>query len=274
MKEHDKDEIDIIDEDLYEEIDEDELYELVQEEKRKAWEKARMEKESHQSKRPFPKWIFWLVAGVMVINIIAVLPNTFSIPALDFLVTSAKLSTDEDTAARKKAVVVVEAGESRGTGFAVSEKGLILTNHHVIEGEKRIAVAFTEEGLFEAEVVKRYPDIDLALLRIEGSGLPYLELAEEGAGRTNEKVSFIGNPLSFTNIANEGVLIGYTQLSNWEVPVWMMDAPVYRGNSGSPVLNQEGKVIGVVFATLDDPEEGRVGLAVPIEYYLEKGESP
>ena len=57
-------------------------------------------------------------------------------------------------------------------------------------------------------------------------------------------------------------------LSDWDVPVVMMKAPVYRGNSGSPVLNKDGKVIGVIFATLDHDEHGRVGLFVPIDEYL------
>ncbi|MBN9656114.1 trypsin-like peptidase domain-containing protein [Halobacillus sp. GSS1] len=263
---------DIIDEDLYEEIDDEELYELVQEEKRKAYERERIEKEQRKEKRPFPKWIFWLIAFMMVLNIVAVLPNTFSIPAIDFLMTSAKLSTNEKVQTYKESVVVVEAGQSKGTGFAFTEDGNILTNHHVIEDEKRISVGFRDDGLFDAEVIASYPEVDLAVLDVEGENLPHLELADEAAFDDREHVYFIGNPLKFTGIANEGNVIGYKQLSDWDQQVLMLDAPIYRGNSGSPVINDQGEVIGVVFATLHDDDEGRVGLAVPIDYYYEQTE--
>ncbi|CDQ21174.1 S1C family serine protease [Halobacillus karajensis] len=272
MNEQDRENKDVIDEDLYEEIDEEELYELVQEEKRKAYEQERIDKEEQKVKRPFPKWIFWLIAMMMILNIVAVLPNTFSIPAIDFLITSAKLSTDEKVKTYKESVVVVEAGESKGTGFAFTSEGHILTNHHVIEGEKRISVGFPEDGLFGAEVTASYPEVDLAVLDVGGDELPYIELAERTTFEDGEHVYFIGNPLKFTGIANQGNVIGYKALSDWNREVLMLDAPIYRGNSGSPVINNEGKVIGVVFATLHDNVEGRVGLAVPIDYYHERAE--
>ncbi|MCP3032422.1 serine protease [Halobacillus sp. A1] len=273
MSKYDDERKDIIDDDLYEEIDEEEMYELVQAERREALEKARREKQSPKEKRPFPKWIFYLIAFMMVMNIVAVLPNTFSIPAVDFLITSAKLSTDDDIKEFKRSIVVVDAGESKGTGFSISDDGTILTNHHVIEGERRISVGFQEEGLYQAEVVESFPDIDLAILQVEGGGFPSLDLADETSFEESEPFSFIGNPLSFTGVANEGTIIDYIELKNWEEPVLMLDAPVYRGNSGSPVINEEGEVIAVVFATLREDEHGRVGLAVPIDYYYEKLEA-
>ena len=270
MNDREDDKHDIIDEDLYEEIDDEELYELVQEERQKAYERERLKKEELKSRRPFPKWIFWLIAIMMVTNIVAVLPNTFSIPAVDFLMTSAKLSSDEQVKEYKQSVVVVEAGQSKGTGFAIKEDGTILTNHHVIEDEKRISVAFPEQGLYQAEVVEQYPEVDLAVLKADGEDFPHLNLADETVFEENDHVYFIGNPLRFTGIANQGTVIGYKNLSDWNQPVLMLDAPIYKGNSGSPVINESGEVIAVVFATLHDDAEGRVGLAVPIDYYYEK----
>ncbi|MFG6149599.1 S1C family serine protease [Halobacillus sp. B23F22_1] len=270
MADRDEHKKDIIDEDLYEDIDEEEMYELVQEEKRKAIEKARSEKKS-TVKRPFPKWVFYFIACMMVA---AILPNTFSLPAFDFLVTSAKLSTNDQIAKYKESVVVVEAGESKGTGFAVSADGLILTNHHVIEEKRRISVSFPESGLHEAEVVEEMPDIDLAVLKVEGNDFSYLPLAEETVFDPDEEFSFIGNPLNFTGIANQGTIIDYTELSNWDRPVLMLDAPIYRGNSGSPVINEDGEVIAIVFATSRKEEHGRVGLAVPVDYFYEESDSP
>jgi len=270
MDQKDKKEHDIIDEDLYEEMDDEELYELVQEERRKALERAKERKEE-VPKRPFPKWAFWLIAVVLLFNVFALLPQTFSIPAIDFLMTSARLSTNEDIQAYKKAVVTIETKDSKGTGFSITDTGTIITNYHVIEDDESVTVAFSDEGLYTAEVDQVYPEIDLAVLQVNsGHNLPYLTLAEEAEFEENEPIRFIGNPLRFNGIANEGTIIGYTPLSDWEEEVLMIEAPVYRGNSGSPIINQEGKVIGVIFATLDHDSYGRVGLFIPIEYFHER----
>ena len=260
--------LDIIDEDLYEEIDDDELLEILEQERQRVIEKEKAEKEK-PSRRPFPKWAFWMIAGAMFLNVIAIFPQTFSIPAIEFLITSAKLSVDPAIDEYQDSVVVVSAGNSKGTGFSISPEGTIITNNHVVEGEKVISIAFPEEGLFAAEVVATYPSIDLAVLQVDGVELPFLELAEATRFDSKERIHFIGNPLRFNGIANQGNIIGYTDLKNWDQQVLMLDAPIYRGNSGSPVINQHGKVIGVIFATLKHDQHGKVGLAVPIDYYYQ-----
>ncbi|WP_208589907.1 S1C family serine protease [Gracilibacillus suaedae] len=265
MKHSNDKEWDIIDEDLYEEIDSEEMYELVQEERQKLKEKEN--KETDQKKKPLvPRWGIWLIAIAMFIQVIAILPQTFSIPAIEFIQTSARLMQDETVQQYREAVVVIEGEDNKGTGFAISEDGYIITNYHVIEDQPRITVAFQEEGLYKGEVIETYPEMDLALLDIEAENLPFLDLSDQNSEDQLDNVLFIGNPLRFNGIANEGDLIGKTQLSSWEKPVYMLDAPVYRGNSGSPVLNEQGKVVAVVFATQKNGEHGRVGLAVPIEY--------
>src|SRR5690625_298444 len=263
----DQKEHDIIDEDLVEDIDDEEMYELVQEARKEALERSRQQKENPSTKRPFPRWAFWLIAIAMTFNVFALLPQTFSIPAIDFLITSAKLSTQEDIKEYKKSVVVIESGDSRGTGFSISSDGTILTNHHVIEGEETVVVAFPDEGLFNADVVDTYPSIDLAVLEVDGQELPYLELASEAVFEQDEHVHFIGNPLRFQGIANEGTIIDYIQLGDWDEEVLMIRAPIYRGNSGSPIININGQVIGIVFATLTQEKHGKVGLFIPIDYY-------
>ena len=258
-----------IDERLQEEIDDDELQELVLEAQREARLKDAQEK-SRKTKRPFPKWMFWLMAIVLFINTFAAIFEIYSIPAIEFLKTSARLSAEETIATYKKSVVVVLSGDSKGTGFSISSDGTILTNYHVVEGYDTVIVAFPDDGRFTAKVVKIYPEVDLAVLETNGENLPHLQLAKETKFEPNAPITFIGNPLGFAGIANEGNIIDYIKLRNWEEPVVMMKAPVYRGNSGSPVLNQDGQVIGVVFATLEHETHGKVGLFVPIdEFYRE-----
>src|SRR5699024_1099250 len=100
--------------------------------------------------------------------------------------------------------------------------------------------------------------------------VPYLTLAKQTSFTQHESVYFIGNPLNFHGIANKGTVLDYTRLQSWSKDVIMMKAPVYRGSSGSPVINDRGEVIGVVFATTENNEYGKVGLFIPIDYYWEK----
>src|SRR5699024_10374410 len=126
----DKRDHDIIDDDLYEELDEEELYELVEQERQRALARAQEDK-NKKPRRRFPKWVFWLIAGVMVLNVASLIPRTFSIPAIDFLITSAKLSTQDDIQTYNKSVVVIETDDSRGTGFSISADATFITNHYV-----------------------------------------------------------------------------------------------------------------------------------------------
>lgn len=263
---------DVIDEDLYEEIDDEELIELVETERINALKRAQENREQKKPKRPFPKWVFWLIAIMMMANVFAFFPKVISVPAVEFLITSSKLSLQEDIRTYKKAVVVIEAGESRGTGFSINGDGTIITNHHVVEGKKSVTVAFPEEGLQKAEVVATYPSVDLAVLNANGEGFPSLDLAKNPKSDKGDLIYFVGNPLRFQGIANKGTIIEETLLPDWQKPVIMIDAPVYHGNSGSPVINQNGKVIGVVFATLESQEHGKVGLFIPIEYFYSSHE--
>lgn len=255
---------DIIDEDLYEDIDEEEMYEILQEKKRELRE--RQINEEQKPKRPFPKWVFWLIAIFMVINISAAIPNFFSLAAIDFLKTSAQLLINDDVQEYRESIALIDTGESKGTGFTYTSDGYILTNYHVIDRPGRIIVYLPDDGPYSATIEKTFPDIDLAILKIDGENLPHLKLANEAVFERGEHFYFIGNPLSFSGIANEGEIIGWSDAS-LETEVMMLQAPVYRGNSGSPVINHTGEVIGVIYATRQSDEHGKVGLAIPIEAF-------
>jgi len=210
-----------------------------------------------------------LMAGVLALmlcaQVLAVLPQMFSLAAVRFLTTSAKLSQSEVVQEYKQSVVVIRSGGSKGTGFVVSEDGLIVTNRHVVDGGAP-NVHFADGRVYRGTVLAIDDDVDLAVLDIEAHGLPALTLADAYDGAEDVPVYIIGNPLFFNGIANEGVTWGL--LAERDPPLMAIDAPVYKGNSGSPVLTKEGQVIGVVFATSMLERDGRnhrIGLAVPVE---------
>src|SRR5699024_11658319 len=84
---------------------------------------------------------------------------------------------------------LIETEDSKGTGFAITEDGTILTNYHVIEGEETVTVAFLDEGLFTADVVDTYPSIDLAVLQADGEGFPFLDLDRKSTRLNSSHVS-------------------------------------------------------------------------------------
>src|SRR5690625_5285324 len=114
---------------------------------------------------------------MMFLNLVALLPQIFSIPSIDFLKTSMKLSQQEHIQTYKQAVVVIETENSRGTGFAIAEDGVIITNDHDVADENSVTVAFPNNGLFTGDVVARYLDINLAVVQMQANVLPFLTLA-------------------------------------------------------------------------------------------------
>lgn len=252
------------------ELTEEEFLELVLEEQEKALAKAREERLNPQPKKPkkqkpFVRIVVWLMALTLAFSTFAVIFNVYSIPAIEFLKVSAQLSNQENIQTYKQSVVTIDTDSGKGTGFAVSDNGYIITNDHVIEDALTITVVFPDDSLYKAEIVESYEEYDLALLKVDAENLPFLSLSPSSEFRKNEPVYFIGNPLAFSGIANKGTVIGYTTAADIQPDIIMMDAPVYRGNSGSPVINENGHVIGIVFATGTREGHGKVGLFIPIE---------
>jgi serine protease Do len=223
-----------------------------------------------KKRRPFKtRLIIWLMSIGLLFSSFSIIFQIYSIPAIEFIKISAKLSQNDDIKRYKKSVVEISTGESKGTGFLISSDGLIVTNAHVIENAQKLSVIIPEFGLKSATLIDQFPDIDLAVLQVEGNDYPALTLAEQYDHTTNEQVHFIGNPLYFTNIANEGKIVG-TAMYSLSSEVVMLKAPVYKGNSGSPVMNLDGHVIGVIYATTTTEQNGKVGLFIPIDELLNR----
>ncbi|WP_096435110.1 S1 family peptidase [Alteribacter populi] len=201
-------------------------------------------------------------------NVFAFLPRLVNLPAIEFLSTSRELSENEDVQLYKESVVVVRGDTSKGTGFLISDNGYIMTNHHVIDDESFLTVTFEEGERYQADVIESDEELDIAILQIELEETDHHVLEFADSWEPDLPVYVIGNPLFFNFIANEGQLLGMR-----EDGILMLDAPIYRGNSGSPVINHDGKVVGVVYATSRVDYEGtqqKVGLIVSVEAFRDQ----
>lgn len=247
--------------DLYEDLEETEAY--IETRQKTGDKKGR--------NNVFMKLTVGVIAMFLVLTSVGTLINYFNIPSMEFLQKSKELSKQEQIQSYKEAVVTIETGHSKGTGFNVSEEGFIITNHHVIENAPNVNVYFPNGFFKKATVVDAYPNLDIAFLKIEAEeALPFLTLEEEKNWKKGDHITFIGNPLMHHQIANEGTLAGEKASSSLDKQAMLLDAPVYKGNSGSPVLNEEGNVIGVIYATTNMDMGGDrqvMGLAVPVVHF-------
>lgn len=157
----------------------------------------------------------------------------------------------------------VERGAQIGSGFLVGA-GLIVTNQHVIEGASQILVESlgeSDRSQVRARPAVTHPTVDLAVLnsKLTGEGLP---LGEFDRVEVGESVFVVGNPEGLQATFSKGIVSAVR--SREEASVLQITAPVSEGSSGGPVLNEQGKVIGVVYAVR--PQGQNLNFAVPISY--------
>lgn len=152
-----------------------------------------------------------------------------------------------------------------GSGFIIDRDGHILTNHHVIENAQRITVTLADGRSFRGEVVGADPAIDVALLKISGAqDLPEAPLGNSDDLRVGEWVCAIGNPLGYVHSVTVGVVsfIGRKLFDASLDDYIQTDAAINFGNSGGPLINSRGQVIGINAAV--SSRTSSIGFAVPI----------
>jgi serine protease Do len=152
-----------------------------------------------------------------------------------------------------------------GTGFLIDGAGHILTNHHVIDGADRIMVRLTDGRNLRAERVGSDPDTDIALIKVESPRpLPFAPLGNSDALRVGEWVVAIGNPLAYEHTVTVGVVsfIGRKLFDSSLDRYIQTDAAINFGNSGGPLINARGEVIGINAAI--SSRAANIGFAVPI----------
>jgi S1-C subfamily serine protease len=163
-----------------------------------------------------------------------------------------------------------------GSGFIVSENGYVLTSNHVVSDTlAEYTVILDQKHKYPAKVLSRNPINDTAVLKIEGERFPYLEMADSNKIELGEEVVAVGNALGeFTDTLSAGIVSGLSrfitafggmdhQMQNLRGLI-QTDAAINPGNSGGPLVNMEGKVIGINTAMIAGAQN--IGFAIPINY--------
>ena len=148
-----------------------------------------------------------------------------------------------------------------GSGFVISEDGYIVTNNHVIEGADEITIEFFEGGELEAKLIGTDPNTDIALLKVEADApLPFVSFGNSDTARVGDWVMAMGNPLGQGFSVSAGIVSQRGRaLSGAYDDYIQTDAAINRGNSGGPLFNMDGEVIGVNTAILS-PNGGSIGI--------------
>jgi serine protease Do len=166
-------------------------------------------------------------------------------------------------------------GRGLGSGFVIDPDGLILTNHHVVENAARIDVVIGKDRRYRAQVIGADPPTDIAILKIEASDLPALQLGDSKALRVGDWVLAIGNPFGLANTVSAGIISAKDRTTE-DVPgldpqgfynFLQTDASINPGNSGGPLLDMAGNVVGV--NTAINVQAHKIGYAIPVNMIRE-----
>jgi serine protease Do len=138
-----------------------------------------------------------------------------------------------------------EADRGVGSGFIIESNGLILTNAHVVEGATTIYVTLTDKREFKAKLLGMDKRTDVAVVKIEARDLPKLPLGDSSKVRVGEWVLAIGSPFGLENTVTAGIVSAKSRDTGDYLPFIQTDVAVNPGNSGGPLLNTAGQVIGI-----------------------------
>lgn len=154
--------------------------------------------------------------------------------------------------------------KSLGSGFIINNEGYILTNNHVVEGADEVQVLVDDKKKYDAKIIGTDPKTDVAIIKIEAKGLPYVSLGDSDQLQVGEWVMAVGNPFGLDHTVTAGIVsakgrvIGAGPYDDFI----QTDASINPGNSGGPLFNTKGEVIGVNTAIVASGQG--IGFAIPI----------
>ncbi len=169
-------------------------------------------------------------------------------------------------------VVQVRAGRGSGSGVVMDAEGHVLTNHHVVTGARDVSLVLADGRTVSATVVGSDEDNDIAVLRARAGDLPAARLGVSADLRIGQPVIAVGSPLGLIGTVTSGVVSALDRRSTAESMI-QTDASINPGNSGGPLVDLDGRVVGIntSIATLGGRGSGNIGIgfAVPIDRAVE-----
>ena len=156
--------------------------------------------------------------------------------------------------------------QATGSGFFISADGYVVTNNHVVEGADKITVRTSDDRSLKATLIGRDAATDLAVIKVEGQGFPFVDFEDRAKPRVGDWVVAVGNPFNLGGTATAGIVsaLGRPNVSGSNYVDYMqIDAPINRGNSGGPTFDMAGRVVGVNTAIFS-PTGGSVGIGFDI----------
>ena len=166
-----------------------------------------------------------------------------------------------------KSVVTIRTDIGQGTGFIITDDGYVVTNAHVLSGGKFVQAITSTHGAINADFIGYDGNLDIALLKISGS-YEKLNLADSNRVQIGEKVIAIGNPLGLQFSVSEGIVSAVHRTGSNNLDGYIQtDAALNPGNSGGPLINSDGKVIGINNFKLSGGEN--LGFALESNYIRE-----
>lgn len=150
----------------------------------------------------------------------------------------------------------------KGSGFIISKEGYVLTNEHVVSGANKVTVSLPDGRKYDATVVGKDKVNDLAVLKIPGENLPVVELGDSSTLEPGQWVLAIGNPYGLKDTVTAGIISGLGRSLDGEGGFIQTDAAINPGNSGGPLVDLNGRVIGINTAIIQSAQG--IGFAVPI----------
>lgn len=161
-------------------------------------------------------------------------------------------------------------GRSMGSGFIISNDGYVLTNHHVVDGAESVKVKLSDRREFTAKVVGSDAQYDVALLKIDGKNLPTVRVGDSNTLKPGQWVVAIGSPFGLDHSVTAGIVSATGRSNPYTeqryVPFIQTDVAINQGNSGGPLLNTRGEVVGIN-SQIFSASGGYMGIsfAIPID---------
>jgi putative serine protease PepD len=173
-------------------------------------------------------------------------------------------------------VVQVRVGRGSGSGFVLDDQGHVMTNHHVVAGSSQVGLVLENGDRISARVIGSDARNDIAVLAADGSRLRAAQLGVSADLRIGQPVIAVGSPLGLTGTVTAGIISNVertARLGDTTLPMIQTDAAINPGNSGGPLVDADGRVVGVntSIATLGGQRSGNIGIgfAVPIDRALD-----